>query len=87
MGRIIALSVLLIPGLVAVYGIKLMRDSIFADYHAILLNAGFQFFVGLLLFIFGLIFIGGFIVYRDRKNNYQAIPDKEQKPSNHTTRD
>ncbi|HLR14182.1 MAG TPA: DUF2627 family protein, partial [Bacillota bacterium] len=30
---------------------------------------GIQFIIGLLLFIFGLAFIGGFIVHRDRKKN------------------
>ncbi|WP_156290847.1 DUF2627 family protein [Oceanobacillus salinisoli] len=75
--RMIALLLLLIPGLIAVFGIKLMRDSMFSDYYYILLNTGVQFFVGLVLFILGFFFIGGFIVYRDRKNKYRAIPDKE----------
>lgn len=77
--RIIALIVLLAPGIVAVYGIKLMRDSIFSEYYPILFNAGFQFFIGLLLFILGFAFIGGFIIYRDKKNKYRAIPEKKEK--------
>lgn len=77
--RVLALIVLLAPGIVAVYGIKLMRDAIFSEFYPILLNAGFQFVVGLLLFVLGFAFIGGFIVYRDRKNKYKAIPDKKEK--------
>ncbi|WP_342772614.1 DUF2627 family protein [Oceanobacillus piezotolerans] len=77
--RIVALLLLFIPGLLAVYGIKLMRDAIFAEYYHVLLNSGVQFLVGLLLFGFGLAFIGGFVIYRDRKNNYRAIKNKDEK--------
>ncbi|RKQ37742.1 DUF2627 domain-containing protein [Oceanobacillus halophilus] len=77
--KIIAFILLLIPGLVAVFGIKLMRDALFAEYYSFLINSGIQFSAGLVLFILGFAFIGGFIVYRDRKNKYQAIPDNKQK--------
>ena len=76
--RFLALLLLLAPGLVSVFGIKLMRDSIFAEFYPILLNASFQFFVGLILFVLGFAFIGGFIIYRDKKNKYRAIPDKDK---------
>lgn len=76
--RILALLLLLAPGLVSVFGIKLMRDSIFAEYYPFLLNAGFQFFIGLILFVLGFAFIGGFIIYRDKKNKYRAIPDEKK---------
>ncbi|MFD1850574.1 DUF2627 domain-containing protein [Oceanobacillus bengalensis] len=79
MTRIFALVILLIPGGLAVYGIKLMRDAIFAEYLSLFFKAGIQFIAGLLLFIFGFAFIGGFIVYRDRKNKYRAIPEKQEK--------
>lgn len=67
MMRLIAVLVLLIPGLIAAFGVKLMRDTMFSVHYPILLNNGVQFFVGLILFITGTAFIGGFILHRDRK--------------------
>lgn len=69
MARIIALILLLIPGLLAGYGIKLMRDMLFGILHAPFPYLWMQFFGGLLYFIIGLGFIGGFIFHRDRKRN------------------
>ncbi|MFD1039191.1 DUF2627 family protein [Virgibacillus byunsanensis] len=60
MVRFIAILILIIPGVFSAYGIKLMRDSLFDD-------MGFQFLFGLLFFIIGIAFIGGFIVHRDKK--------------------
>jgi len=68
-GRIIAFLLLLIPGVLSVIGIKLMRDTLFDDFHPIFLHTSIQFIVGLILLIGGFLFIGGFIVYRDRKRN------------------
>lgn len=65
--RLVAVLMLFIPGLIAAFGIKLMRDTLFAEFYPILLNNGIQFIVGLLLFLGGTAFIGGFIVHRDRK--------------------
>lgn len=67
--RIIAVLLLFIPGVFAAFGIKLMRDSLFAEFFPLFINVGFQFFIGFLLFIAGVGFIGGFIVHRDRKKN------------------
>ncbi len=68
MARLAAFIVLLIPGLFAAGGIKLMRDSIFG----ILFNPfpfiWLQFIVGFLLFAAGLGFFAGFLLRRDRKN-------------------
>ena len=69
MSRIIAVMLLFIPGAIAAYGIKLMRDALFSEFYPILINVGIQFIVGLVLFILGLAFVGGFVVHRDRKNN------------------
>jgi len=67
MARLAAFMVLLIPGLFAAGGIKLMRDSIFG----ILFNPfpfiWLQFVVGLLLFAGGLWFFAGFLLRRDRR--------------------
>lgn len=67
--RLIALSIIVIPGIIATLGIKLMRDAIFGDLYALFFNVVIQFFSGLLLFIAGIVFIGGFILHRDKKRN------------------
>ncbi|HLS67369.1 MAG TPA: DUF2627 domain-containing protein [Pseudogracilibacillus sp.] len=69
MVRIIAVLVLLLPGVIVAIGIKLMRDSLFAETYALFVHEGIQFIVGLILFIAGLAFIGGFIYHRDKKRN------------------
>lgn len=69
MQRLIALVILLFPGLLAALGIKLMRDMLFGIAHAPFTILWLQFLAGLFLFIIGLSFIGGFILYRDRKRN------------------
>ncbi|WP_373892724.1 DUF2627 domain-containing protein [Virgibacillus natechei] len=67
--RIIAVSLLFIPGILAAYGIKLMRDSLFNEFNPIFFHAGIQFFIGALLLVGGIWFIGGFLVHRDKKKN------------------
>ncbi|WP_106497194.1 DUF2627 domain-containing protein [Lentibacillus sp. Marseille-P4043] len=74
--RIIAVMILVIPGLIAAYGIKLMRDSLFNELNFIFLHTGLQFFIGFIFFVGGLAFIGGFIVHRDRK---RQAPKKSKK--------
>lgn len=69
MKRIFALIILLIPGFLAGYGIKLMRDMTFGVLQSPIPNLGFQFLLGLMLFIGGLWFVAGFILHRDRKRN------------------
>ncbi|GAB4073508.1 DUF2627 domain-containing protein [Barrientosiimonas marina] len=70
--RIIAVLMLLIPGIVSAYGIKLMRDALFSEFYPIFVHTDVQFVVGLLLFLGGVAFVGGFIVHRDRKKREQA---------------
>lgn len=67
--RFIALAIMVIPGLIAALGIKLMRDMFFAILHPPIPELWMQFVLGLLLFILGLAFIGGFIFRRDNKRN------------------
>lgn len=69
MVRIIAVSLLVIPGLAAAIGIKLMRDTLFNDFHPLFIHIGVQFAVGLILLIAGTAFIAGFIFHRDKKKN------------------
>ncbi|HLQ97093.1 MAG TPA: DUF2627 domain-containing protein [Candidatus Dormibacteraeota bacterium] len=76
--RIIAIMILLIPGVFAAYGIKLMRDALFLQISPLLFNAGIQFIVGLILFIAGVGFIGGYVVHRDRKKNLVTRPKRRK---------
>ncbi|MCT8138719.1 DUF2627 domain-containing protein [Anaerobacillus sp. CMMVII] len=72
MQRFLALMILVIPGLLAGYGIKLMRDIFFKILHQPFPSLWLQFFSGLLFMIIGIGFIAGFVLYRDRKNNKVA---------------
>lgn len=67
MVRIFAVLLLVIPGIISAYGIKLMRDSLFGELYPIFFYLGIQFFIGVIFFLGGIAFIGGFIVHRDRK--------------------
>lgn len=69
MVRTLAIIVLLIPGVIAAIGIKLMRDTLFNEFYTIFGYSWVQFIVGLIFFVVGVGFLGGFIVHRDRKNN------------------
>ncbi|MFJ5757934.1 DUF2627 domain-containing protein [Neobacillus sp. NPDC093182] len=69
MRRIIALLILVIPGFLAGYGIKLMRDMTFGILQSPIPFLWLQFLLGLILFIGGLGFVAGFIFHRDRKRN------------------
>lgn len=79
MTRFIAVVVIFIPGIIGAYGIKLMRDALFAEVVPLLVNQGVQFVVGLIFFVLGIGFIGGFIVHRDRKK--QLVKERTRKKS------
>jgi hypothetical protein len=83
MSRIIALIIMLIPGFISAFGIKLMRDMVFGILQPPIPNLLLQFILGFLFFAAGLAFIAGFILHRDRKKNkVQAIfriPDSSKK--------
>ena len=66
--KIIALIILVIPGIIAGVGIKLMRDSVFGIVIDPFTYTALQFFVRLNMTIFGIWFIGGYLLYRERKN-------------------
>lgn len=93
MARLAAFIVLLIPGLIAAGGIKLMRDSIFglpmftadagerASATAPLLPYWLQFLIGLVMLVLSLGFFAGFLLHRDRKNGrVQKRFIKNEKP-------
>ncbi|MCD8510105.1 MAG: DUF2627 domain-containing protein [Bacillus sp. (in: Bacteria)] len=83
--RFLALCVLLIPGFIAGYGIKLMRDTLFQrliwPYEWLWL----QFIVGLIALIVGVWFVAGFILHRDRKNN-RVAPKFQNNATKNTTK-
>jgi hypothetical protein len=81
MDRIIALTIMVIPGFIAALGIKLMRDMVFGILQPPLPWLWLQFLVGLLCFIIGLGFIAGFVLHRDRKSNkVQTKFQKKERP-------
>jgi hypothetical protein len=82
MQRITALMILLIPGFSAGLGIKLMRDMVFGILQPPLPSLLVQFLVGLLMFIIGLGFVAGFVLYRDRKRN--KVQNRFKKNSGNT---
>ncbi len=69
MKRLIAFAILFIPGVIAAYGIKLMRDMLFGIQHVPYPTLWLQSVIGFIFTISGIAFIGGFILYRDRKRN------------------
>lgn len=64
--RFIALFILIIPGALGVYGWTMMRNAVFdalgGESFPILFFLG-----GLVLFLLGVAFVGGFIFHRDKK--------------------
>ncbi|MBD1378779.1 DUF2627 domain-containing protein [Metabacillus arenae] len=69
MSRIFALIIMVIPGVFAAFGIKLMRDMVFGILQPPIPFLWMQFLLGLLMFLGGLGFIGGFVLHRDRKRD------------------
>ncbi|OZM57610.1 hypothetical protein CIB95_04360 [Lottiidibacillus patelloidae] len=69
MQRVIALLIIVIPGVMAGYGIKLMRDTLFGVLAPLFPVLWIQFVVGFIMFVIGLSFVAGFIFHRDRKRN------------------
>ncbi|SEB13057.1 Protein of unknown function [Thalassobacillus cyri] len=65
--RLIALLILVIPGIIATLGIKLIRDTLFGILHPIFFHISIQFIFGVLFLLGGIAFIGGFIRHRDKK--------------------
>ncbi|UNK20411.1 DUF2627 domain-containing protein [Paenibacillus sp. N3/727] len=87
--RFIAILILVIPGFMAMTGFLMMKDAVFL-YIAVhgndqITNPSFQwlhFGGGLLLFVLGIGFLGGWILFRDRKRNYVGPRFKKKRPSN-----
>lgn len=85
--RLIAILLLVIPGLSAAYGFLLMKDALF-DYFAKMgdvdtITPDFSwgmFIAGAVLFLIGIGFIGGWIFFRDRKHNYLSSRFRPKTP-------
>jgi hypothetical protein len=76
--RIIALLIMVIPGVIAAFGIKLMRDMLFGQTVEPFTSLPLQFFIGFILFASGLSFVAGFVLYRDRKR--KKVQRRFQRP-------
>lgn len=68
MARTLAFIVLLVPGLMAAGGIKLIRDTIFGKLIGPIPFLWLQLLIGVVLLVLGLWFFAGFLLHRDRKN-------------------
>ncbi|WP_342543521.1 DUF2627 domain-containing protein [Paenisporosarcina sp. FSL H8-0542] len=68
MARMLAFLVLLIPGLMAAGGIKLIRDTLFGKLIGSIPFLWLQFLIGIVLLVIGFGFFAGFLLHRDRKN-------------------
>ncbi|RED61627.1 DUF2627 family protein [Cohnella lupini] len=90
--RLIAILLLVIPGLSAAYGFLRMKDALydfFAKMGVETVNPDFdwiKFIGGAVLFLIGIGFIGGWIFFRDRKHNYLSSrfrprPSRPPRPS------
>ncbi|WP_342525488.1 DUF2627 domain-containing protein [Chryseomicrobium sp. FSL W7-1435] len=79
MARLVALIILVIPGIFAAYGIKLMRDTFFGVSNLGTAPLWLQFILGLLFMIMGVGFFAGFLLRRDRKNGRVSERFKEKK--------
>ncbi|EMT53706.1 MULTISPECIES: DUF2627 domain-containing protein [Brevibacillus] len=67
--KLVALLIMVVPALIAMFGIKLIRDAFF---YSVSSETGFlwgQFVLGVLLFVVPVLFIAGFVLHHDRKRN------------------
>jgi hypothetical protein len=89
--RFIAILILVFPGLIAMKGFLMMKDDVFdyismhGDDSVIPSFAWLHFGGGLLLFLAGMTFLGGWILARDRKKNYVGPRFKEKQKEKQTT--
>ncbi|AAP11082.1 DUF2627 domain-containing protein [Bacillus cereus] len=69
MQRYVALLLALIPISLAVFGIKLMRDTVFGILFPPISILWLQFLIGALCFGLGFYIFRGFVLHRNRKRN------------------
>jgi len=81
--RFIAIMLLVIPGIVATYGFLMMKDSFFAQFEPEIGHMLWgKFALGLIMFLVGIYFLAGWILFRDRKRNYVVPRFKEKRKPN-----
>jgi hypothetical protein len=80
--KLIAVLLLVVPGLLATYGFLAMKDAIFAQFDSGLGFLWGKFVIGFICFAAGTAFIGGWTFYRDRKRNYVAPRFKAKRKRN-----
>ncbi|MGE6488535.1 DUF2627 domain-containing protein [Paenisporosarcina sp. NPDC076898] len=80
MVRMLAFLVLLIPGLMAAGGIKLIRDTIFGKLIGPIPFLWLQLLIGIALLVIGFGFFAGFLLHRDRKNGKVQAKFAKEKP-------
>ncbi|WP_334071666.1 DUF2627 domain-containing protein [Paenibacillus sp. A14] len=92
LSRFLAIVILVIPGVAAMTGFLKMKDALFIymSQHGddSLTQVSFDwlnFTVGLLLFVLGIGFLGGWIYFRDRKRNYAGPRKKARQAAPQTT--
>jgi len=80
LSRMIAIILLVVPGVIATYGFLLMKDAFFAQFEPEIGHLLWgKMLWGLLLFIGGIFFLGGWILFRDIKRNYVVPRFKEKR--------
>ena len=78
MARLVAFIVLIIPGIAAALGIKLMRDALFGVLFSPFPFIWLQFVAGFLLLAAGIGFFAGFLFRRDQRKG--RIQQKNKQP-------
>lgn len=87
MKKTIALIILIVPVFLAGLGIKYMRDSMFGVVNDPFTLTVVQFVVGLGLAIFGIWFIGGYVLHRERKTKRVQARFTEQMRRNQSNQE
>ncbi|AKF95336.1 DUF2627 domain-containing protein [Brevibacillus laterosporus] len=68
--RIVALLIMVIPAVIAGWGFKIMRDTLYQYFNPDINQFMWGYFtLGAFLFVVPIAFIGGFILHHDRKRN------------------
>lgn len=67
--KLVALFIMAVPAVIAVYGIKVIRDVFYLSFNPEIGLQWGKLLLGLILFLGPVLFIAGFILHHDRKRN------------------
>lgn len=67
--KLVALFIMAVPAVIAVYGIKVLRDVFYLSFNPEIGLQWGKLLLGLILFLGPVLFIAGFILHHDRKRN------------------